>query len=179
MKTSKLRSVFEKAKMGANIELTFPHHVRDMHAMMEAQRAGDMILHFADTGKIAIVKSKSVNSKITFAKTPLFEPQDGKELAHQISSAIITAVARDIPDYRIVLEMGKEGWQLKFTGGNKLLRTFFKAICEMSQKFLDFKSTVLYDKNAVATLNLSKGSDDAVMQFAEIAAGMFKTQLVF
>ena len=177
MKTSILQKILEDAKMCANIVIVFCRYTSAEKALA-ADYAGTMLEHFVRTDRIVIVKANQEDSTLTIAKTLIFKPQDAAELARHIAGFVSEAVAREIPTHKITLEQGEKGWQLRLTGGNKLLRVYFKAMCESAKNFFYFGTGVLSDKEGIVILDLSKGRDGDILRFAELTAGIFNTPLV-
>ena len=177
MKTSALRRILEDSKTGACLVIRFAKKT-SVNRMPDLVGAGAMVEHFVRTGRIDFVRTDEGNSTLVIAKTPLFLMQDAAELASRISEFVMSTESRAIPEHHMTLEQGTSGWQLKLEGGNKLLRGYFKMSCEAAQNRYQINASVLYDKGGVAVLDLSNGSDEAVLEFSERVAKMFGTQLI-
>lgn len=179
MEASKLAQVLKEAKLGAHIELTLKRFATSMLEATMAEFKADMLLHFARTGRIAILKGKAEDTVMVIAKTTVFTDADAIELAQHVHTIITAAIARDLPPHEIALEVGDNGWQLRFSGGNKFLRGIFTALHETTERLLGVPSSIILDKDGTAVIDLSHAQDSDAYMFAEATAKQFQTQLVF
>ncbi len=178
MNATKLQKIIEDAMLCANVVLTFKKFAVNPLEVFKAELSADLLIHFANTGRIQIVAQDAEKSQFTIAKTTLFVPQDAQELAERIAFIVIAAEARSIPLHQLYFEFGDTGAQLRLVGGNKLLRTLFVATIAATEKFYGFVSTVALNKDGVAVLDLSAASEDSALVFAETVAKIFKTELL-
>lgn len=176
MKQTDLLLELVNAKLYAKIHIIFSRTLT-MEQSFRLDGAVAMLEHFARTGRIQILDKILNKNQLTIVKTVLFQAQDAGELARELAGFIHTIKVLQIPECTLVLEYDDHGWQLRMTGGNKIMRAHLAAFQEENDR-LPVELAVISDKNGVLTMSIA-GSDNDILYFAEEAARWFNTSLIF